>query len=503
MRLNELAERESLGRTTLARARAATRRRGAPESSRFRASWRRPRSSSGSTWAPSTSSSRSRARSRSHAACSASGEQGTTSSPFTRPHLPKFRADLLESASRGTGDAQGAIEARPTEPARRPRPADRGGLRRRRGLGGRPARARPSRVSVLRPLSRPARERPRHVGGPLPVRRVRRAPPARRLGSNGGVVRGRAGARQLAVTNAGTIPDRGLFGVHLVDGGGQVGELDEEMVYEPGRSDVSPRRLDLADRGHHTLTVSWFPLRPACPGSLFWKGEGVSRPAELGRRSAVPRELGSEQRRGFAAARARVRPRCACCEEPHDVSARAEAATGVVPSDRAVVVERFRDEIGDWRVCVLTPFGGRVHAPWSMALAAPAARLARRRCRRLVKRRHPRSTFPTRISRLRSPTSARPGRGRRARPPGTRSRRSSARVARPLRGRSSSRAAVPAADAALAAASEGAKPAPGRPPPTSSRSCSRPIANACRTSSTCPPLPGPEGVQTRGSTSSK
>ena len=66
-----------------------------------------------------------------------------------------------------------------------------------------------------------------------------------------GVVRGRAGARRLAVTNAGTIPDRGLFGVHLVDGG-RVGELDEEMVYEARGSDVSPRRLDLADRGHHT-----------------------------------------------------------------------------------------------------------------------------------------------------------------------------------------------------------------------------------------------------------
>src|SRR6184192_3130216 len=188
-----------------------------------------------------------------------------------------------------------------------------------------------------------------------------------------GVVRGRQGARRLAVTNAGTIPDRGLFGVHLVDGGGRVGELDEEMVYEARAGQTfllgaSTWRIEEITRDRVLVSPA-----PGVPGAVpFWKGEGVGRPYELGEAiGAVSRELAvlSDEK-----ATERLLTE-------HTLDERAaqnlltflreqEAATGAVPSDRTVVVERFRDEIGDWRLCVLTPFGGRVHAPWALALGA-------------------------------------------------------------------------------------------------------------------------------------
>ncbi len=181
-----------------------------------------------------------------------------------------------------------------------------------------------------------------------------------------GVVRGREGARRLAVTNAGTIPDRGLFGVFIADGGGRVGELDEEMVYEARAGQVivlgaSSWRIEEITRDRVLVTPA-----PGVPGAVpFWKGEGVGRPYELGAAiGKFSRELLAQR-------------------DPHvdGLDERAawnlveylreqERATGVVPSDKTVVVERFRDEIGDWRVCILTPFGGRVHAPWAMAVGA-------------------------------------------------------------------------------------------------------------------------------------
>ena len=181
-------------------------------------------------------------------------------------------------------------------------------------------------------------------------------------------IRARKGALQLAVTNAGTIPDRGLYGVHLPDGR-RVGELDEEMVYEarPGQTfllGASTWRIEEITRDRVIVTPA-----PGAPGALpYWKGDGVGRPAELGRaigefaRTAVdrsPEELVGE----------------------YDLDTRAatnlvtylrdqQEATRVVPSDRTIVVERFRDEIGDWRLCVLSPYGGRVHAAWGLALSA-------------------------------------------------------------------------------------------------------------------------------------
>ena len=189
----------------------------------------------------------------------------------------------------------------------------------------------------------------------------------------GGTIRPREGARRLAVTNAGTIPDRGLFGVFLVDGGGRVGELDEEMVYEARAGQTfllgaSTWRIEEITRDRVLVSPA-----PGLPGAVpFWKGEGVGRPYELGEKvGAASRELsalGDDQalerlREDFMLDERAARNLLAFLRDQAD-------ATGAVPSDRTIVIERFRDEIGDWRVCVLTPFGGRVHAPWAMAITA-------------------------------------------------------------------------------------------------------------------------------------
>ena len=188
-----------------------------------------------------------------------------------------------------------------------------------------------------------------------------------------GVIRGRSGARRLAVTNAGTIPDRGLFGVHLVDGGGRVGELDEEMVYEARAGQTfllgaSTWRIEEITRDRVLVSPA-----PGVPGAVpFWKGEGIGRPFELGE------AIGKTSRELVALSHKVATARLM---EEHRLDERAAnnlltflndqaASTGTVPSDRTVVVERFRDEIGDWRLCILTPFGARVHAPWALALAA-------------------------------------------------------------------------------------------------------------------------------------
>ncbi|HEX8976969.1 MAG TPA: DEAD/DEAH box helicase [Solirubrobacteraceae bacterium] len=183
-----------------------------------------------------------------------------------------------------------------------------------------------------------------------------------------GTIRARPGARQLAVTNAGTIPDRGLYAVTLPDGR-RVGELDEEMVYEarPGQTfllGASTWRIEEIGRDRVIVTPA-----PGLPGAVpFWKGDGIGRPRELGE------AIGAFARWAVDQSPERL-------EADYDLDRRAaknlvqflteqQAATRVVPSDRTIVVERFRDEIGDWRLCVLSPFGGRVHAAWSLALSA-------------------------------------------------------------------------------------------------------------------------------------
>jgi ATP-dependent Lhr-like helicase len=188
-----------------------------------------------------------------------------------------------------------------------------------------------------------------------------------------GTIRARDGARRLAVTNAGTIPDRGLFGVFLVDGGGRVGELDEEMVYEARAGQTfllgaSTWRIEEITRDRVLVSPA-----PGLPGAVpFWKGEGVGRPYELGQKiGAASRELTAlADEKALARLRDDFHLERRAATNLVSFLREQERTTGAVPSDRTIVVERFRDEIGDWRVCILTPFGGRVHAPWAMAIAA-------------------------------------------------------------------------------------------------------------------------------------
>ena len=184
------------------------------------------------------------------------------------------------------------------------------------------------------------------------------------------VLRGRAGAQRLAVTNAGTIPDRGLFGVFLPDGT-RVGELDEEMVYEsrPGETfllGASTWRIE--DITFQKVVVT---PAPGLPGKMpFWHGDGPGRPIELGRAIGQfvreIRQLDADAALAVLAERHRLDPLAAVNLLAY-LDEQAEA-TGVVPDDRTLVIERFRDEIGDWRICIHTPFGSRVNAPWAIVL---------------------------------------------------------------------------------------------------------------------------------------
>src|SRR5262245_36858796 len=199
-----------------------------------------------------------------------------------------------------------------------------------------------------------------------------------------GTARDREGARQIVVANAGTIPDKGLFGVFLAEdkdappgtkrrAGRRVGELDEEMVFESFAGDVivlgaSSWRVLEIDRERVLVAPA-----PGEPGRLpFWKADRPPRPVELGRAiGALTREL-------LAARPAAAHERLV---KQHALDARAaknllaylgeqKQATGALPDDRTLVLERTRDELGDWRLVLLSPWGGRVHAPWALALQA-------------------------------------------------------------------------------------------------------------------------------------
>jgi ATP-dependent Lhr-like helicase len=190
------------------------------------------------------------------------------------------------------------------------------------------------------------------------------------------VVTARDGAARLAILNAGTIPDRGLYGVFLAFTEGKpvrVGELDEEMVFESHPNEtfiLGASTWRITDITHDRVLVT---PAPGEPGKMpFWKGDGPGRPLEFGRRiGAMVREL-----RALPQAAALTR-----LVNEHDLDSGAAEnllrfladqaeATGQVPDDRTIVVERCRDELGDWRVCVLTPFGSRIHIPWAMAVSA-------------------------------------------------------------------------------------------------------------------------------------
>jgi ATP-dependent helicase Lhr and Lhr-like helicase len=186
----------------------------------------------------------------------------------------------------------------------------------------------------------------------------------------------REGARRVAIANAGTIPDRGLYGVFLAGaptGTARVGELDEEMVFESRVGEtflLGASSWRIEDISHDRVLVS---PAPGQPGKMpFWKGDGPGRPLEFGQAiGALVRQL---RRMDAEAARARL-------ESDHDLDALAAAnlvdyleeqhvAAGAVPDDRTIIVERVRDELGDWRLCLLSPLGGQILAPWAMAVMA-------------------------------------------------------------------------------------------------------------------------------------
>ncbi|HJW22241.1 MAG TPA: DEAD/DEAH box helicase [Candidatus Limnocylindrales bacterium] len=197
------------------------------------------------------------------------------------------------------------------------------------------------------------------------------------------VVEGRRDARVVAVTSGGTIPDRGLFGVFLAGEAGapgrRVGELDEEMVYEL-RAGMHGDVVVLGASSWRVLDIT--PDRvivepaPGVPGKLpFWKGDAVGRPIELGRAiGAFIREAEADLARGERGREALERR--LADGDLDDYAARNVVAyldeerevAGALPTDQRIVVERFRDELGDWRVVILSPFGGRVHAPWTLAI---------------------------------------------------------------------------------------------------------------------------------------
>ncbi|HET7689861.1 MAG TPA: ATP-dependent helicase [Nocardioidaceae bacterium] len=191
-----------------------------------------------------------------------------------------------------------------------------------------------------------------------------------------GTLTARPGAQRLAVTSGGTIPDRGLFGVFLVgEKASRVGELDEEMVYESRVGDVfalGATSWRIEDITHDRVLVS---PAPGVPGRLpFWKGDQLGRPAELGR------AVGAFTREVSALPAEAAKARCAeagldewAADNLVSFLAEQREATTILPSDHTILVERFRDELGDWRLVVHSPYGSQVHAPWALAIGTRLA----------------------------------------------------------------------------------------------------------------------------------
>jgi ATP-dependent Lhr-like helicase len=190
-----------------------------------------------------------------------------------------------------------------------------------------------------------------------------------------GTIRARPGAQRLAVTSGGTIPDRGLFGVFLPASEGKqpkrVGELDEEMVYESRVGEVFV--LGASSWRIEDITPDRVIVTPA-PGEAgklpFWHGDAPGRPAELGKAiGAAIRELAKSNQTASTALTTAGLDELAA-KNLLRYLADQRKATGYLPDDRTLVVERFRDEIGDWRVVLHSPYGDRVHAPWALAITA-------------------------------------------------------------------------------------------------------------------------------------
>jgi ATP-dependent Lhr-like helicase len=193
-----------------------------------------------------------------------------------------------------------------------------------------------------------------------------------------GMLHTREGARSVAIANGGTIPDRGLYPVFVAGaprGQGRVGELDEEMVFESREGEtflLGASTWRIEEIAHDRVLVS---PAPGEPGKMpFWHGDAAGRSVELGR------AIGELTRSLRVGSEAEALVRLTREHDLGDAAARnlwayledQQRAAGAVPDDGTILVERYRDEMGDWRVCVLSPFGGRVHAPWAMAIAAMA-----------------------------------------------------------------------------------------------------------------------------------
>lgn len=187
------------------------------------------------------------------------------------------------------------------------------------------------------------------------------------------VLTARKGAKMLAILNAGTIPDRGLYSVHLGVDGPRIGELDEEMVHESRRGHafiLGASTWRIEDITRDRVIVS--PAAGVPARMPFWRGQGPGRPVEMGNALGELTRKIAEQDPDEAAD-------WLTSHVPLDDKAARNLlsflqdqreATGALPSDRCLVIERFKDELGDWRVCILSPFGSRVHAPWALAIEA-------------------------------------------------------------------------------------------------------------------------------------
>lgn len=186
-----------------------------------------------------------------------------------------------------------------------------------------------------------------------------------------GDVTARPGSRQLAVTNPGTIPDRGLYRVTLPDGS-RVGELDEEMVYESREGDVfllGSSAWRISQITHDKVEVVPAPGETAAR-MPYWHGDMLGRPLETGR--AVGRFVREMAAMDASDARVKLTSEFGLNDFAAGnlmaYLAEEKESTGVLPTDQTIVVERFQDEIGDWRIVLLSPLGARIHAPWAMAL---------------------------------------------------------------------------------------------------------------------------------------
>ena len=302
--------------------------------------------------------------------------------------FPKYRGDLLEAAVvvRRMLDGRDRGDPHPAQPAGRAGPAARGDVRHGRSwtVDELHALVTPRRT-LPRPVARAAGGRAGHALRPIPVRRVRGAAAARRLGSHrptpspAATTRGWWRSPPAAPSRTAACTASSWPATRAARGGASASWTrrwsTESRVGEVFLLGASSWRIEEIKPDRVIVSPA-----PGEPGKMpFWKGDGIGRPIELGRAiGAFLREL--EPMKPEAAA-ARLRDDHALDElaARNLVAYLAEQreATGALPTDRTIVVERFRDELGDWRLCLLSPFGGRVHAPWAMAIEARLAEQGR------------------------------------------------------------------------------------------------------------------------------